>query len=153
MPIDKVLVERKTALILEDILHLEPISKHTLTEFIEKYEYEVLSERYLERIIGRMIDINFHIITELGHTPPRDYYGSFLQMGKLSVLPIALSEKLAHSAGLRNRIAHEYDEIDEKQIYSAIKSCLKDVPEYLACVRKFIAKNHLCPSPKNGKKR
>jgi hypothetical protein len=28
-------------------------------------------------MIGRMIDINYHLITEAGHAPPRDYDESF----------------------------------------------------------------------------
>ncbi len=33
---------------------------------------EALAERYLERAIGRMIDVNFHLVTESGHAPPKD---------------------------------------------------------------------------------
>jgi uncharacterized protein YutE (UPF0331/DUF86 family) len=45
---------------------------------------------------------------------------------------------LANSAGLRNRLAHEYDEIDEKKVFAAINSCLKDVPKYLKNIVKAL---------------
>lgn len=78
MPADKILIRRKVSLISEDIIHLKDIVKLTFKKYINSYQNEILSERYLERIIGRMIDINYHIITETGFSPPRDYYGSFI---------------------------------------------------------------------------
>ena len=139
MPVDKTLIKRKIALISEDLKQLKKLSRLSLQEFLEKYENEILAERYMERIIGRMIDINYHIITETGHMPPKDYYNSFIELGKLKVINFALAKKLAQSAGLRNRIAHEYDSIDEKQIYKAIKACFTDLPNYLLGVNKYIS--------------
>jgi len=81
-----------------------------------------------------MIDINYHILSEAENKMPTDYYSSFILLGTKKYLPKKLSETLANSAGLRNRLAHEYDEIDEKKVYAAIGSCLKDVPKYLKAV-------------------
>ena len=45
---------------------------------------------------------------------------------------------MANSAGLRNRLAHEYDEIDPKKIFAAIESYLKDTPRYLKNIVKSL---------------
>ena len=45
---------------------------------------------------------------------------------------------MANSAGLRNRLAHEYDEIDAKKIFKAIESCLKNTPKYLKNIVKLL---------------
>jgi uncharacterized protein YutE (UPF0331/DUF86 family) len=45
---------------------------------------------------------------------------------------------MADSAGLRNRLAHEYDEIDPKKVFEAIDSCLRDVPKYLKNIVKSV---------------
>lgn len=42
-----------------------------------------------------------------------------------------LADHMDNSAGLRNRLAREYDEIDPKKVFAAMESCLKDVPKYL----------------------
>ena len=42
-----------------------------VAEYLASATDEVLAERYLERIIGRMIDINYHVLTESGQPPPR----------------------------------------------------------------------------------
>ena len=45
---------------------------------------------------------------------------------------------MANSAGLRNRLAHEYDEIDAKKVYAAMASCIKDAPKYLKNIVKSL---------------
>ena len=131
MPIDKKLVSRKITLINIDLKSLKVLSRLSLKTYLSKADYEALAERYLERIIGRMIDINYHILSEKENEIPTDFYNSFTELGKKRYLPLRLAEVMANSAGLRNRLAHEYDEIDAKKIFEAMASCLKDVPKYL----------------------
>jgi hypothetical protein len=57
--IDAELVTRKMVLITADLRALEPLARRPLEDYVASPTDEVLVERYLERIIGRMIDINF----------------------------------------------------------------------------------------------
>jgi len=138
MPIDKKLISRKITLINNDLKSLKKLSQLSLKTYLSKSEYETLAERYLERIIGRMIDINYHILSEKEKKIPVDFYNSFVELGKKKYLPLNLADTLANSAGLRNRLAHEYDEIDAKKVFKAIESCLKDVPKYLKNIVKSL---------------
>jgi len=138
MPLDKILINRKIVLISEDLLQLERLSKLNYSRYIADYKNEILAERYLERIIGRMIDINYHLIVEQNFPPPKDYFESFVQIGKLKIIPDELAKKLAQSAGLRNRLAHEYNGINEKKVYQAVKICFMDIPKYLKKIERFI---------------
>jgi uncharacterized protein YutE (UPF0331/DUF86 family) len=85
-----------------------------------------------------MIDINYHLITESGSPPPPDYYQSFLQLERLGILPHDLAQTIAACAGLRNRIVHEYDEIDPARIHEALHTAARDVPQYLTHVHSYI---------------
>ena len=138
MPIDKKLISRKITLINNDLKNLKALSKLSLKTYLSKAEYEALAERYLERIIGRMIDINYHILSENENEIPADFYNSFIELGRKKYLPFKLAEVMANSAGLRNRLAHEYDEIDAKKIFKAMEACLKDTPKYLKNVVKSL---------------
>ena len=143
MAIDKKLVLRKINLISQDLKRLRLISVLSYAEYQKKYEYEILSERFLERIIGRTIDINYHLLTEFGYSPPKDYFESFTRLSAdLKIFSYKFSKKLAQLAGLRNRLAHEYDDIDEKKVYQAIKELFSDLSKYLKAVEKFINKNN-----------
>jgi hypothetical protein len=84
--IDQELVTRKIVLILRDLTAVQPIAGKTLPEYLATPVDEVLAERYLERMIGRMIDINYHLLTRAGQPPPTDYYASFLQLAEIGVV-------------------------------------------------------------------
>ena len=137
--IDKTLITRKSKLIIEDLKELEAIGCLLLKEFLNDHIQQVLAERYLERAIGRMIDINYHLLIETDKPPPADYFTSFTDVGKLGVLPAEYSRDLARAAGLRNRLVHEYDKIDNEKLYEGVKFAVKDIPIYLDFIEKFIA--------------
>ena len=71
--IDSVLITRKISLIAADLKALVPYAELSLQAYLKEPVNEVAVERYLERVIGRMIDINYHIVTELGHHLPRTF--------------------------------------------------------------------------------
>jgi uncharacterized protein YutE (UPF0331/DUF86 family) len=142
MPADKKLIIRKINFINNDLQRLDKLSLLSMEKFLANYEFEALAERYLERIIGRMIDINYHILSAEENTTPVDYHNSFIGLGG-KYIPRELADSLADSAGLRNRLAHEYDAIDEKKVYKAMKKCMKDVPLYLEGIIKHVEKDSL----------
>lgn len=136
--VDRELVTRKIALILDDLRAVAPIGRKPLDEYLESSTDEIVTERYLERMIGRMIDVNYHLITEAGHAPPRDYYDSFTLLAKLQILSAAFASKIARCTGLRNRLVHEYDEIDPRRVHEGLVAALHDIPEYLRAVQAYV---------------
>ena len=138
--IDRELVTRKLALILGDLNELGAVASHPRDQYLASIRDELVAERLLERIIGRMIDINYHLLTETGQPPPRDYYDSFVQLGTARILPIDFARRVAACAGLRNRIVHEYEEIDPARVYEALQAAVTDIPEYLRHVYEYVEK-------------
>jgi uncharacterized protein YutE (UPF0331/DUF86 family) len=136
--IDRALITRKLALIAADVKALAPIATKTLDEYLRSEVDEVLVERYLERIVGRMIDVNYHLLVESGQPPPTDYYQSFTQLSQLGVLPAEFALRIAACAGLRNRLVHEYDDIDAARVHEAAAAAVRDIPEYARHVQRFI---------------
>lgn len=129
--IDKELVTRKVLLVTGDLRALGPLAAKPVAEYLASATDEVLAERYLERIIGRMIDINYHVLTESGQPPPPDYYPSFTALATIGMLDQAFAKRIAACAGLRNRITHEYEAIDPARVHEALQSAVRDIPEYL----------------------
>lgn len=136
--IDRDLVTRKILLITEDLKALEQLASHPVAEYVASPTDEVLAERYLERIIGRMIDINYHVLTESGQAPPRDYYDSFTALAGIGMLDRDFATRIAACAGLRNRIAHEYETIDPARVHEALQSAVRDIPKYLRRVAEHV---------------
>ena len=141
MAIDEKIIKRKILLIERDLKKLKKIQIVPYKDYVKNSDLGDLAERNLERIIGRLIDINYHILSQEKEIMPNDYYSSFIEMGKQGYLPQGLAESMANSAGLRNRLAHEYDEIDGRKVYEAVGRAIKEVPEYLDSVLKIFNKS------------
>lgn len=138
MAVNHELVQRKLSLILQDLENLRDLEKLDLSDYLADFKNEILAERLLERIIGRMIDINYHLTTEQTLSAPTDYHDSFVQLGKLNMLTNTDAANFAKLAGLRNRLSHEYNGIDEAIIHQAVKELVAKLPVYLEAIRNFL---------------
>jgi uncharacterized protein YutE (UPF0331/DUF86 family) len=47
---------------------------------------------------------------------------------------------MARAAGLRNRIVHEYDDIDPERVYEALPVAVGQIPLYLDHIQRFVEK-------------
>lgn len=138
MTLDVELVTRKLVLITSDLELLRPIAARGVDHYLQSRVDQAVVERFLERIVGRMIDINYHVITESGGAPPADYHASFTRLAELKVLDPDFAQRIARAAGLRNRLVHEYEEIDSRLVFEALAAALRDIPVYLSQVNEFI---------------
>ena len=120
MTIDQELVTRKLLLITKDLEALGLVAATDVAKYLQSSFDQAVVERYLERMIGRMIDINYHVITESGYPPPPDYYASFTGLADLKILEPEFAQRIARCAGLRNRLVHEYNEIDPRKVFAKI---------------------------------
>jgi uncharacterized protein YutE (UPF0331/DUF86 family) len=119
-PFDAEIIQAKLSVIVENLKALEPIQGMNREEYARDLYKRKATERLLQELIEAAIDINIHMIVGSGHIPPDDSYGSFIQAGELGILSPGLAEKLAPSAGLRNRLVHEYDRLDHSEILKAV---------------------------------
>lgn len=119
---------------------LRPISRFSLEEYRARFYERKAAERLLQETIEAALDINAHLIAELGREIPDEYYGGFLKVGELGVVPPDLARSLAPSAGLRNRLVHEYEEIDDAKVLASINSLLELYPRYVQAIETYLAK-------------
>jgi uncharacterized protein YutE (UPF0331/DUF86 family) len=61
-----------------------------------------------------------------------------VDLGRLGVLDPGFARRIAGAAGLRNRLVHEYDELDPVKVHEALGTAVADVTEYLDQVRRFL---------------
>lgn len=137
--VDKEFINRKIKLIQEELAHLESFHGHSLDEVAKDFVKIAAVERLLEKIITRAIDINQHILAEKGSGKEavRRYEETFLQLADLGVYSTEFAETIAPSAGLRNRLVHEYDNIDQKIIYSSVGEALEQYTKYCSYILQF----------------
>jgi uncharacterized protein YutE (UPF0331/DUF86 family) len=137
-PVEKDIVKRKLAVIVRNLEALTGISRLTRQEYEEDLYRRKAAERLLQELIEAAIDINTPLMVELGGTVPDSYYESFLELGSLHVLGADLARSLAPSAGLRNRIVHEYDAIDDSIVYDSVGQATTLYTEYVRIINNYI---------------
>lgn len=142
--IDKNFIKRKITLIQEDLGNFTPFAKYSFDEIAKDYIKQAATERFLERVINRAIDVNQHLIAELATektTTPLTYTETFLRLADFDIYPRDFAKEISKSAGTRNKLVHEYDTTDPDKIYSSIGDCLRDYNKYCEYILKFLEKN------------
>ncbi len=91
-------------------------------------------------IVECACDINNHILVETQEKPPKDYYSSFTDFSKFRVIPQNFASTLAETAGLRNRLVHEYEEIKDNIVYENIENVLRHYKKYIDYIIKYLEK-------------
>ncbi|MGB9628413.1 MAG: type VII toxin-antitoxin system HepT family RNase toxin [Thermodesulfobacteriota bacterium] len=134
------IVRRKLALIIENLKNLEPIEGMSQEEYLKDLYKRKATERLLQELFEAAIDINIHMIIEKGHTAPDDYYESFIKAGELKIISSDLAHKLAPSAGLRNRLVHEYDRLDHSMILKALRMAKELYSKYIQEISDYLSK-------------
>jgi uncharacterized protein YutE (UPF0331/DUF86 family) len=139
-PLDKGIIRRKLGVIMDSLRILDPIGKLTFEEYMNDLLRRKATERLMQELIEAAIDINAHILSETGHQAPDDYYDSFIRLGTTGVIPTELAQGLAPSAGLRNRIVHDYDALDDAVVHKAILVAEELYPLYIREIERYISK-------------
>src|SRR5207244_11303930 len=106
-PIDAAIIRRKLQRIAASLDGLRPVARLSLEEYRARFYERKATERLLQEAIEAALDVNAHLIAELGGEVPEEYYGGFLKVGQVGVLPADLAGALARSAGLANRLVNE----------------------------------------------
>lgn len=78
------------------------------------------AERLIQLLVEVACDVAGIILSEKGIIV-ETYYQSFLRLGEEKIIPMRLAKTLAGSAGLRNRIIHEYGEYKDEIVFSNMR--------------------------------
>lgn len=136
--LDAALVRRKLATIARNITDLAAIENVSLEQYREDRFRHKGTERLLQETVEAAVDVNLHVLRAEGREAPPDYYDRFVQMGRAGVLDGALAAGLAPAAGMRNRLVHEYDEIDDTIVLRAIGEARRLFAAYVAAVERHL---------------
>jgi len=140
-PIEEEIIRKKIAVMIDNLKALEPIMNMTTEDYIEELYKRKATERLLQELIEAAIDVNTYLIVQTGNTIPDDYYESFIKIGELKIISLELAEKLAPSAGLRNRLVHEYDRLEHSIVLDAVRTAENLYPQYVKQIEDYISVN------------
>jgi len=93
-----------------------------------------LAAFYLFLAIQECIDLAAHWVADEGLAPPADAASTFDVLAERGVIAPETSDGLRAAAGLRNRIAHGYGDLDHDRMQAEAKEGVKTLREFLVAV-------------------
>jgi uncharacterized protein YutE (UPF0331/DUF86 family) len=136
-------IAQKLSRMVDRIDHLKQFELLTLEEYLQDVLKQAAIERLLETVIDAALSINKNLLKrEAGLIPTRaetfKNFESFVLMGENGFIPTDLAHQLAPSGSFRNVLAHEYDEIDPTQVYTAFQKALDQYPQYVKSIQSYL---------------
>lgn len=135
---DPLIVRRKLNKMIEYLGQLEEVDQYKMENYLDNFFVKRTAERLIQLIVETATDINGHLIVSSGHKPPADYYTSFIKLSECQIVGQKFAEEIAPSAGLRNRLVHEYEEIDDEIVYKSIQKTIESYKEYIKKIENYL---------------
>lgn len=104
----------------------------------DEYEEHVYSARYLVQAAAQScIDIANHVIASERWRTPKDFRDAFSVLEENEVLPGPVAGRLRDLSGLRNRLVHLYDDVDDTIVHEALAEAIVDVEAFAQAIARL----------------
>jgi len=140
-PLEVAVLQRKLSRIVENLSEIRTLKALTIGEWRADAMRRAAAERWLHVCIEAAIDLNSHLLVGLGHPAPPDGYQSFLDLARhTKIIDADLASKLAPSVGLRNRLVHRYDDLDDALVLKGLGDASRLFPRYVELVSEYVGR-------------
>lgn len=136
--IDTVIVTTRLEFIARYLDNLKRFEQISLDDYLINFDNQLIIERILQLITQAAIDINEHILSKLNPGKSETNFNAFITLGKYGVISPELAQQIAPSSGLRNRLVHEYDDIDPQKVFESISFALQQYPLYVRQINSYL---------------
>jgi len=133
------LVEDRIGFINRSIAKLKRLSYLEEEDFLEG-DAPAIAESYLRRSLEAIFDIGRHIIAKSARKGLVEYKEIAVALGETEVITSQLADRMKLMAGYRNRLAHFYHEVSEKELYLIVENNLSDIENFVQEIKSFIEK-------------
>ncbi len=108
----------------------------------DDFSKEIKVKRFIERTLQMAIEVCFdagnHIISDEGWPEAKTNREIFARLNEKGVICTSLLEDLLQMSSFRNRIVHDYADINPEIVFGLLKNHLKDFESYISEVLKWI---------------
>lgn len=135
--VDKEVIQSRLESIREMLETLQRHRKFDLQEFLDNRDRQLATEHALYLAIQSVLDLGSHILADQGIRNVSDYPDIIMKLAQAKVLPSFFAESIADMAGFRNRLIHEYQDIDPHKVYEFLQKRLGDFEEFIRYIRDY----------------
>lgn len=115
---------------------LKAIVPKRLEEYKKDFIRKAACERYFEKIVEAVEDLNFLAINHQKFEYPEEESEIFEILRKNKIISDALTKNLKEAKRMRNFIAHQYGKVDDEQVFKAVNDELaKDSNEFIKSIK------------------
>lgn len=127
---DKDVIQKKIEGLIKCIQRIESQQINTLEDLEQSLDKQEIIILNLERAVQICIDIGNHILIDYKTQTPTTMSETFKLLFENNIISKENAENLSHAVGFRNIAVHQYQDLDNKIIFSIIKNCLKDFRQF-----------------------
>lgn len=138
MGLDTVVVERRLAMILEEVEFLKTIKKQSRKEYLNDGKSMRSTARAIETIAQCIIDICSHVVAQKHYGISDTYKGTIEILANNHIISAGLSSNLQKVVAMRNVLVHQYLDIDFRMVWKSIDSLLVDAPEFVRSIQNYL---------------
>ena len=138
MGLDLPLIERRFAMILEEVEFLKSIRKQSYDEFLTDGRSLRSTARAIETIAQSIIDICSHIVAQKHYGISDTYKGTIELVTRHHIISIDLATNLQKVVAMRNVLVHQYLDIDFEIVWNAIDTLLIDAHTFVQEIKKHL---------------
>lgn len=139
-PIDRHLVERKIAFLLNELSYLKGY------EGVELGRDPDVTRQYafchsLQNAIAAITDICQHVVRAEGEQVPPSYAASIAHLAAIGILTPDFAANFSKVAKLRNVVVHLYENIDIEFLQSLLPKLQEDCAIFIASINNYLSKS------------
>lgn len=124
-------IENKISSIKRYLSLLKKYKKYPIDKIVEEPFLKGSLERYLYLAMQSTIDLAEAFIAYKNFRKPTAYREAFEILKEEKVLPVKLTTELTQMVGLRNAIAHDYENLDFHRIEDVLKNKLVHIEQFI----------------------
>ena len=107
---------------------------------VSEYQGErAYAGRYLVQAAAQAcIDMANHVIASSGWRAPADFRDAFTVLEEQGAIDPALADRMRALAGLRNRLVHVYERVDDRIVHDSLQAGLEDLSKYAQAMARLV---------------
>lgn len=120
------------------INQLKKIKPHSYKNYLDDVTTRYAIERLMQLIVDLSLDINNILLAYNKKPSASDFFNSFIDIAQAGVLKEDFAVSIAPSTGLRNRLVHDYEAVNNEIVYNSIDKMITMYTAYMAEINRYI---------------
>lgn len=141
MPRDHQPLCQQLSVIASFATELEPLSATPWSQYTESPVLRRAVERLVQLTVEAITDSADEVLKEAGREPSDVGRESIAQLAALGVISQLLARELMRTTGLRNRLVHAYQRIDDERVLAASGDLVRWARQYVHATEAWLSKH------------